>query len=499
MQITLGRKLFFYTSGLLLFVLLIAFAVLERGQARQWQEYLQVQQIAFARFATPELLKHFRGNFSQATGPAHREQLEGLLGFNQDLLKFSLHSPSGRVLFDPPPLSQSDPIPSSQPSLVWARDALDPVARSIALDDGRRLLEIVAPAFGPTGAKVLSVRYLFSFSSVDQRLAEMRRAFLTIALVAAIIAIVLVFLVAKRFTLPIQRLTEGVRAISRGELQTHIVSKGTDELANLALAFNEMATNLDSSQAQLQDKNQQLQQANQQLQQIQERLIRTERLAAVGQVAAGVSHEIDNPVGIILGYAELLLEDCDPDEPRAEDLRGIIAECRRCKKITGGLLGLVRNGAQRLEPVQLTDLVAETIDSLQPQKLFRQIRIHFDRGILLPQVTGDADRLRQVLVNLLLNSAQALQGTGSLWIELETTEEQVRIAVHDNGPGIPEDAFEQIFEPFYSTKGRNQGTGLGLSVCRKLIEEHGGEISAGNSSHGGALLHISLPISTPIT
>ena len=103
MKLTLGRKLFLYTSGLLIAVLLIAFAVLERNQARQWSEYLQVQQIAFARFATPELLKHFRGNFSQATGPAHREQLTGLLSFNPDLVKFTIYSTSGRIISIPPP------------------------------------------------------------------------------------------------------------------------------------------------------------------------------------------------------------------------------------------------------------------------------------------------------------------------------------------------------------------------------------------------------------
>ncbi len=494
MQVTLGRKLFFYTSGLLLCVLLIAFAVLERGLARQWQDYLQVQQVAFARFATPELLKHFRGNFSQASGPAHREQLDGLLGFNQDLIKFSLHSPSGRVLFDSPPRVPTADLPETPGRLDWAETALDPVARPIELATGGRLHEVIAPAFGPTGARVLSVRYLFSFQSVDQRLAEMHRNFLTIALAAALIAVILVALVAKRFTQPIQRLTEGVRAVSRGELQTHIASKGTDELANLASAFNEMAASLESSQTQLQEKNQQLQQANAQLQQIHERLIRTERLAAVGQVAAGVSHEIDNPVGIILGYAELLLEDCEPGDPRSEDLRAIIDECHRCKKITGGLLGLVRTGTQRWEPVSLPDLVNETIRSLQPQKLFQQIRFQLNSAPSLPLVAGDADRLRQVLVNLLLNAAQALQGQGGLWIELSSGREKIFIEVHDDGPGIDEGALEQIFEPFFSTKGRSEGTGLGLSVCRKLVEEHGGEITAGQSPRGGALLRISLPI-----
>ena len=475
-------------------MLLLAFAALEHNQTRQWKEYLQVQQVAFARFATPELLKQFRGNFSQATGPAQREQLTGLLSFNPDLVKFSLYSISGRLLFDPPPLHKNQPLPEQSSDIDWAAAALDPVSRTLQLADGSQMLEIVAPAFGPSGGKVLNVRYLFSFLSVEQRLREMRRTFLTIALVAVSSALLLVALVTRSFTRPIKLLTAGVKAVSRGELQTSISSRGRDELATLASAFNEMASSLEQNHTELEAKNTELQKVNAELQQIYERLIRTERLAAVGQLAAGVSHEIDNPVGIILGYAELLLEDCQDDPEKADDLRAIIAECQRCRKITGGLLGLVRIGEQQREPIEIATLVQETVNSLRPQKLFQGIIVDLQKTQPLPTFFGDADRLRQVLVNLLLNAAQALQGSGAIWVQFGLEPDMVVLEIHDNGPGIDADQFEQIFEPFYSTKGHTQGTGLGLSVCRKLVEEHGGEIVAGKSPYGGALMRISLSL-----
>lgn len=494
MKFTLGRKLFLYTSGLLVAVLLIAFAVLERNQARQWSQYLQVQQIAFARFATPELLKHFRGNFREAAGPAHREQLTGLLSFNPDLVKFTIFSTSGRVLFDPPPMQKGLLLPETSIDIEWAAAALDPLSRTLSLDDGSQLLEVVAPAFGPSGGKVLNVSYLFSFRSVEQRIAEMRQTFQTIALIAATCALFLVALVARSFTQPIKSLTAGVKAVARGELQTSIRRRGRDELATLATAFNEMASSLDQNQTELQEKNSELQHVNNELQQIQERLIRTERLAAVGQLAAGVSHEIDNPVGIILGYAELLLEDCQDDPAKAEDLRAIIAECQRCRKITGGLLGLARIGEQQRELIEIEPLLRETISSLMPQKLFQGLSIHPPKTQQLPSFFGDADRIRQVLVNLLLNSAQALQGNGTIWLQLDVVEQMLQIEIHDNGPGIDAAQVEQIFEPFYSTKGRSEGTGLGLSICRKLVEEHGGEVVAEKSPYGGALLRVRLSI-----
>lgn len=493
MRITLGRKLFLYTSILLLAVLLIAFAVLERNQSRQWREYLNVQQLAFARFATPELLKHFRGNFNQADDPARRQQLQGLLSFNPDLIKFTIYSPTGRALYDQPTLPTVN-IPDLPADLQKLTAALEPISQTLSLVDGRNILEVVAPAFGPSGHPVVYVRYLFSFQSVEQKLQEMRRTFLLIALIAAGCSLVLVALVARRFTLPIHRLIEGVRAVSSGRLETNISTQGSDELALLGTAFNEMAANLSTNQAELQAKNLQLQKANTELQNIQERMLRTERLAAVGQVAAGVSHEIDNPVGIILGYAELLLEDCPEKDPRGDDLKAIIDECHRCKKITGGLLGLARSGEPQREPVELQLLVIETVELLRPQKLFRQIKIQLPIFAEVSEVWADSDRIRQVLMNLLLNSAQALNGTGNIWIELLESKARLIVKIHDDGPGFADIDLEEIFEPFFTTKGGGEGTGLGLSICRKLVEEHSGEISAAASSHGGALLVVSLPL-----
>jgi signal transduction histidine kinase len=493
MQITLGRKLFFYTSLLLLAVLVVAFVFVERNQARQWRDHVTVQHLAFARFATPELLKHFRGNFSQATGPAHRQQLQGLLDFNPDLLKFSIYSPTGRLLFDRP-TDRSDASLLPPLNLTAAVNSIDLLAQTLELSGGNSVLEVVAPAFGPTGQPVVYIRYLFSFDSVAQRLLEMRQTFLLIACFSGLFALLLVALVARSFTRPIQRLMTAVRAISSGQLETRIATGGSDELAQLGVAFNEMATSLSANQSELKAKNQQLQHVNSDLQQMQERMLRTECLAAVGQVAAGVSHEIDNPVGIILGYAELLLAECSGDDPRREDLLAIIEECHRCRKITGGLLGLARTGEPHREPVDLPQLLTETVDSLRLQKIFRSLAIHLPAQQPVVEVWADRDRIRQVLMNLLLNAAQALQGQGNIWLEMRATNSQLIIEVHDDGPGFAEDHLDKIFEPFFTTKTGSEGTGLGLSICRKLVEEHGGDISAAQSTRGGALLIVALPL-----
>lgn len=488
---SLSRKLFVYTGGVLLALLLVTFGLLEKRQAEIWQEHLQAQHLDAARFATPEILKRFRGDFTQLA-PRQQGEMVHLLGFSHDLIRFSLHSSSGRELFVseifPGFVEQDLPVDT-----VFEADNSDLVYKIRSDQAGNRVLDVVVPAFSPAGSRLLSVRFYYSFRTVDQRLTDIHRAFITIAVGSALVSLLLAALGARRLTRPIQQLTEGARSIARGDLDTRIDLRGSDELAVLAQAFNEMAGSLIDSREELTQRNEQLTRANEELHRIYERLTRAERLAAVGQVAAGVSHEIDNPVGIILGYAQLLLEDMAPEDRRREDVQAIIDECLRCKRITGGLLGLSRTGARQWEPVDLAELIEGTWASLQPQKLFRWIKFSMSLSPNVPGLIGDADRLRQVLVNLLLNAVQALNGEGQIMITLVQSGKGAEIRVDDNGPGIDDEQKEAIFDPFFSTKEKGKGTGLGLAICRKLIEEHGGSIDALDSKLGGACMKIYLP------
>jgi signal transduction histidine kinase len=209
-----------------------------------------------------------------------------------------------------------------------------------------------------------------------------------------------------------------------------------------------------------------------------------------------VSHEIDNPIGIILGYAELLMEDMPAHDQRCADLQAIIDECLRCRRITGGLLGFARIQSDSHESVDLLALINGTIESLQPQKLFRQIT--FELSALASQstviVTGDSERLRQVLVNLFLNAAQAMQGVGAISLSFDVQSGFVNLLIADSGPGVNDELREQIFEPFFSTKASGEGTGLGLSLCRRLVEDHDGQLSLEPSTGQGARFKLTLPI-----
>ena len=497
MRTSLGKKLLVYTGSIVAFLLIVTFMVLERNQAQAWEDYLFNQSLSFARLATPELLKRFRGSFPPDE-PADIADMHEFLGLNRDLVQFSLVSATGRRLYtssafaDFPGLD----LQSFDHQDLSARLAAERTTRvTHRLPDGSRLLDLIEPAFGPTGQQVVSVRYLISYDSIDARMQETRRHFIAIAIAALLGCLALVSLVARRITRPIAHLTDGALSLARGELETRIAAESRDELGSLAQAFNHMAESLAANRAELTRKNEALSTVNDHLQSMQEQLLRSERLAAVGQLAAGVSHEIDNPVGIILGHAELLLDDLPQGDPLRDDVSAIIEECRRCKRITGGLLGFARSPEGHRDRVDLNRLVDETVTSLWPQKLFKGIDLQTDYPDEECHVTGDADQLRQVLVNLLLNAAQALDGTGQLQVSLERQSVHALLHVDDSGPGIPEKDRERVFQPFFSTKAQGEGTGLGLPLCRKLVESQGGEIVVRQAPIGGARVSVLLPLS----
>lgn len=495
MKLTLGQKLFYYTSALLILLLLVTFLVLEQSQTRQWEAYLRTQSLSFARLATPELLKRFRGDFSGTKSGGGPENAD-FLSVNRDLVGFSFVSSGGKSLYRSSHFVGFAELNLPADELFAGNEVLEDEAGgrfvTRTLVSGGRILCVEVPAFGPTGEKVLAAQYLFSYDSVDQRIAEVRAQFLRILLVSVLLAFVLAAVVARRVVRPIRELNSGVLAVAQGELQIRIQATSSDELGALARAFNQMAESLTTSRNELTSKNIALEQANLELRRVQESLVRAERLAVIGQLAAGVSHEIDNPVGIILGLAELMLEDSQADDPRREDLQAIIEECKRCRRITGGLLGFARSSAGEFDNVDLSRLVIDTLASLRPQKLFKYLNVEVNAPPL-PTVWADADKLRQVLVNLCLNAAQAMAGEGHLVLRTLVQGSNAVIEVSDSGPGIPPEACEKIFEPFYSTKGRGEGTGLGLSICRRLVEDHGGTLTV-ECANGSACFRLAIPL-----
>jgi PAS domain S-box-containing protein len=231
---------------------------------------------------------------------------------------------------------------------------------------------------------------------------------------------------------------------------------------------------------------------------LEEQLARSEKLAAVGQLAAGVAHEINNPLGGILVYSYLMLEDLPDDHPERPQVQKIIREATRCKEIIKGLLDFSRQLPSRFHPIDINALVTELLGLVENHLNFQNVGLQNDLAPDLPPVQGDKSKLEQVFLNLFMNAGEAMAGYGSLAVTTcLNTMGAVEIRISDTGPGIHPDHLPRLFDPFFTTKEVGRGVGLGLSVSYGIIKQHRGRIYADTSATGGATFVIELPAAKP--
>jgi signal transduction histidine kinase len=225
----------------------------------------------------------------------------------------------------------------------------------------------------------------------------------------------------------------------------------------------------------------------------QEMLLQQEKLSSVGKLAAGVAHEINNPLTAVLTNSMLLLEDLAETHPMYEDLQGIADETLRCRDIVRGLLEFARQEAPSKAESDLNRIVGSVIGLVQKQFSFKNISIEQNLDPDLPLVRLDRDQIQQVVVNILINAMEAIQRDGKIWIDTAYDREKriIELKISDSGHGIPEDVRLKLFDPFFTTK--EGGTGLGLSISHGIIERHGGSISCESQGDNGTTFTIELP------
>ncbi len=233
-----------------------------------------------------------------------------------------------------------------------------------------------------------------------------------------------------------------------------------------------------------------------QLQQTHLQLVQSEKMASVGKLAAGVAHEINNPLGGILIYASLMLEDMPEDDPKREDIKRIVQETTRCKEIVKSLLEFGHQSGPKFEPVDVNRAIVDGLFFLENQAIFHNIEIVKDLDPFLPRVLGNASQLKQVFMNMVVNAADAMSGNGRLTIRTRLSEDESTVTVEftDTGVGIPEENLSKIFDPFFTTKEVGKGTGLGLAVCYGIAEKHGGRIEVDSKVGEGTTFRIILPV-----
>ncbi len=228
---------------------------------------------------------------------------------------------------------------------------------------------------------------------------------------------------------------------------------------------------------------------------MEQQIRQAEKLASIGQLAAGVAHEINNPLSIVMGYTGLLLKASD-DERVCRDLQVIRDNAAMCKKIVEDLLNFSRQSDSRFVPADIAETIRSVIEVIDGEFAAKGITIRTDFAPDMPLVPMSVDRIRQVCLNLLINAAQAIEGRGSILITTrhEAADNMVRVSFTDTGCGIPCHIRHRVFEPFFTTKEPGQGTGLGTSVSYGIVEEHGGEIAFTSEEGRGTTFWFRLPL-----
>ena len=302
-------------------------------------------------------------------------------------------------------------------------------------------------------------------------------------------------LLRRRLLQPVDALRAGTMRIAAGDFGHMVEVEASRELEEMRGALNTMSASLQAYRERTARQVQDLERANEDLRRAQEALVRSERLAGVGRLAAGLAHEVGNPLSAVIGFVDLLAQELDDPKLEQDLVERSRRELARIQRIIRDLLDYARAGSGAVEEVVLTQALEEAAGTLRPQPGFRAIDLHVGVSAGTPTIRIEPDKLHQVLVNLLMNAADALEerGGGRIWLTSRLVDGEVEIRCEDDGAGFDPTALDRGFDPFFTTKEVGEGTGLGLSTCLQVVEQAGGSMGLENRPEGGACVRIRLP------
>ncbi|HSD22227.1 MAG TPA: ATP-binding protein, partial [Anaeromyxobacter sp.] len=362
---------------------------------------------------------------------------------------------------------------------------------------GRSVLAAWTPLGDPVRWSVLvAVPAELAYASVI----GLRHAALTACALVVLGVLALSFVVARRTSAGLARFDAAARALGAGDAGSRLPAEGHDEIAEVSRTFNAMADELAAARGKLERWNEDLQREvdarTRELRETQAQLLEAQKLAGIGQLGAGVAHEINNPLTGILGNAQLLLEAMPRGHPERESVEKIEALARRCRDITQKLL---RFSQQRAEPdfreLDANRVVTESLALVEGHLRAAGIPLDVSLAEPSPRVRGDQGHLAQVILNLLSNAGTACLGRPGAGVRISTRCDRgdVEIVVRDAGKGIPAENLPRIFEPFFTTKDQWSNVGLGLSTSYRIVAEHGGRIDVETELGAGSTFTVRLP------
>jgi two-component system NtrC family sensor kinase len=313
---------------------------------------------------------------------------------------------------------------------------------------------------------------------------------------------------------PLKDLESGAEKVTAGHLDHNIPVRSDDEFGRVAGSFNLMTTALDESRQQMEQLVQTLEmkvaERTKELLVARAEVAQGEKLASIGVLASGIAHELNNPLTGVLTFTSLMRKKVPEGSEDAEDLDLVIRETKRCASIIKRLLDFAREKVPVKGFYNLNNVIEDTVRFVERPASLQQVEITTELDSAMPQVWGDADLIKQVVLNLLVNAQQAITGKGSITVQSRplaasanvltgsTAVPVVEILVTDTGCGIPQANLQRIFDPFFTSKEVGKGTGLGLSVSYGIVKAHGGRINVESVVGAGTTFHVYLPITPPL-
>ena len=429
------------------------------------------------------------------------------IGAQEGIDKVRIFNKEGRIILSTDPRDASRMV-NKQTEACYMCHAADrplervPVSqrvRTFRPPEGVKTFGIIDPIYNEPGCWQSSChahtksQTVLGVLDITMSMADVERAaragqakLLTFALIAiAATSLMISWLVGRLVLTPVRKIVAVTRKVAEGDLSQTVDVTTRDEIGGLGQSFNDMMQKLADAQRQL---------------------LQANKLASVGRLAAGVAHEINNPLTGVLTYSSFLLKRAGQDSELKEDLEVIVRETKRCREIVKGLLDFSRQSVSERRPVSINEIVHDACRIVKNPLSMRKVEIVQRLGEDLPLVHADAGRMQQVVVNLLVNAGDAMEEAGgeiSLVTDLvedaglngasEGARPAVRIRVRDEGCGIERKDLDKIFEPFFSTKG-TRGNGLGLAIVWGIVEAHGGRLSVESEVGKGSTFTILMPL-----
>lgn len=371
---------------------------------------------------------------------------------------------------------------SARGAAFWAEEIKNTSGAAVGTalefeEDGVAMIGAYAPMADGSLWATITVPSSVVYLTARELLSNLTIGALLLFAVAAIASLIF----ARRLSRPLEHLTEAAERVGKGEFEVVVEATSSDEIGALSHSFNQMTDELRERDVKLAGAN--------------AALVQSEKLAAFGQLGAGIAHEVKNPLAGILGYAQLTLRKLDEDSPFKKNLDIIESETRRCTEIISNLLKFARQESAVMEPTDINEVVDAALQIVDHQLGVNNVKVHKELAADLPACDANANQLQQAIMNFAINAQQAMGSDGGNLV-LRTHAgpgDEVVIEIEDDGPGIPDDIKANIFEPFFTTKPAGQGTGLGLSVTHGIIHDHGGTIRIEDVEGGGTRFLVSLP------